>query len=68
MHKVPGLSDSACFTLPSEPFSLYFWFLRVIEERETMSILVRKRTLPIERLPLVGDLVANFAGRGMSRG
>jgi hypothetical protein len=30
--------------------------------------LVRKRTIPIERPPLVGEVSANFCGERMSRG
>ena len=30
--------------------------------------LVRERTIPTERPPPVGEVVPNFAGRGVSRG
>ena len=40
---------------------MHFWAINSVA-------LVRERTIPTERPPPVGEVSANFAGRGVSRG
>jgi hypothetical protein len=41
----------------------------VVHMKLTNSVaLVRERTIPTERLPLVGEVSANFTDKGVSRG
>ena len=42
------------------------WFLKFCNKNSVA--LVRKRTIPTERPPPVGEVVPTFAGRGVSRG
>jgi hypothetical protein len=53
-----------------EPWAILAgYFGLVIDETEINSVpLVRKRTIPTVRPPLVGKVSANFADRRMSRG
>jgi hypothetical protein len=40
----------------------------IFQQQTNSVVLVRKRTIPIERPPLVGEVSANFIGDMVSRG
>jgi hypothetical protein len=49
-------------TVPSEHISLAFCLISLLFTYLTPWPLVRKRTIPTERPPLVGEVSANFSG------
>jgi hypothetical protein len=65
ISKKNTLLDSEILTVVTDYEDLYYYRLKL---NQTPWPLVRKRTIPTERPPLLGEVSANFCGWRVSRG
>jgi hypothetical protein len=67
--KYPGKWQDCGLIAGSEDMTFFLFSYILVQTNKTNSVaLVRKRTIPTERLSLVGEVSANFCGYRVSRG